>query len=284
MVRGSPQSKVQNRKPAAEVSKAAEGHENTGAAIQGLAAHSGLRASDFREDPKFRLEVRDLRKSFPSPSGDRIDVLRGVSFSAEPGEIIAIMGASGTGKTTLLHVLGGLEAADHGSINAGGFAIDSAAPAALARFRNNQVGFVFQFHHLLPDLTAAENVSLPLMINRTNRGEAFRRALKALENVRLGERVFHPASHLSGGEQQRVALCRSLITQPALVLADEPTGNLDETIGDEIAHALVSYTKQNRAIAVIATHNPLLAGLCDRILILKDGRLSNQQVARAEPE
>jgi lipoprotein-releasing system ATP-binding protein len=219
------------------------------------------------------LAVTDLRKSFLSPAGERIEVLRGASFVADPGDTVAIMGASGAGKSTLLHLLGGLEAPDHGSVVAGGFSIDSARPTALARFRNSRVGFVFQFHHLLSDLTAAENVSLPLMINRTSRREALRGAIRALEEVGLGDRTSHPAGYLSGGEQQRVAVCRALISRPALVLADEPTGNLDATIGDEIAESLVSYGRANRAVVIIATHNRALADLCDRILMLKDGKL-----------
>jgi lipoprotein-releasing system ATP-binding protein len=185
------------------------------------------------------------------------------------------MGSSGAGKSTLLHLLGGLEAADHGTIVAGPFSIDTARPSTLAHFRNNRVGFVFQFHHLLSDLTAAENVSLPLMINRTSRREALRRAIRALEDVGLGDRISHPAGHLSGGEQQRVAVCRALVSRPALLLADEPTGNLDTAIGDKIAHSLVSYGRDSRAVVIIATHNRALADLCDRILMLRDGRLNN---------
>lgn len=225
---------------------------------------------------EFGLAVTDLRKSFSSPSGERIEVLRGASFAAGPGETVAIMGSSGAGKSTLLHLLGGLEAPDHGNIVAGQFSIDSAPSAVLAHFRNTYVGFIFQFHHLLPDLTAAENVSLPLMIKRTGRREALRLATAALEEVGLGDRVSHPAGHLSGGEQQRVALCRALISCPALVLADEPTGNLDEAMGDEIAQSLVSYGRPNDAVVLIATHNRGLAELCDRILILRDGKLANQ--------
>jgi lipoprotein-releasing system ATP-binding protein len=222
------------------------------------------------------LTVTDLRKSFSAPGGERIEVLRGASFSAGPGETVAIMGSSGAGKSTLLHLLGGLEAADHGTIVAGQFSIDSAQPSKLANFRNRRVGFVFQFHHLLPDLTAGENVSLPLMINRTSRREALRHATRALEDVGLGDRISHLVGHLSGGEQQRVAVCRALISRPALVLADEPTGNLDTAIGDEIAHSLVSYCRDNQAVLIIATHNRALAGLCDRVLVLKDGRLTNR--------
>jgi lipoprotein-releasing system ATP-binding protein len=220
------------------------------------------------------LVVNDLRKSFSSPTGERIEVLRAVSFSAAAGEVVAIMGASGAGKSTLLHLLGGLEAADHGSIVAGQFVIDRATPSALSRFRNKQVGFVFQFHNLLPDLTAAENVALPLMITRMSRREAMRHALQMLEEVGLDSRVSASVvGHLSGGEQQRVAVCRALVTRPALVLADEPTGNLDTGIGNEIVRSLVSYARDNRTLVIIATHNRALAELCDRTLVLRDGRL-----------
>jgi lipoprotein-releasing system ATP-binding protein len=220
------------------------------------------------------LIVKDLRKSFLSPAGERIDVLRGVSFSAAAGEVVAITGASGAGKSTLLHLLGGLEAPDHGSIVAGQFAIDRATPTALARFRNQQVGFVFQFHNLLPDLSAAENVGLPLLITRTGRRQAMRQAVQMLEKVGLDSRVSASVvGHLSGGEQQRVAVCRALITRPAIVLADEPTGNLDTGIGNEIASSIVSYARDNGALGIIATHNLALAQLCDRTLVLRDGRL-----------
>jgi lipoprotein-releasing system ATP-binding protein len=223
----------------------------------------------------FGLRVTDLRKSFLSPTGERIEVLRGASFSGSAGEALAIMGSSGAGKSTLLHLLGGLEVADHGTIVAGQLAIDRASQSALARFRNQQVGFVFQFHHLLPDLTAAENVSMPLLITRTRRRQAMRRATQMLEDVGLDSRISASVvGHLSGGEQQRVAVCRALINRPTLVLADEPTGNLDTAIGNEIAHSLVSYARDNRALVIIATHNRALAEICDRTLILRDGRLS----------
>jgi lipoprotein-releasing system ATP-binding protein len=248
---------------------------------EAIDASDSATASDHQLEPTdlglwtldFGLRVTDLRKSFSSPAGERIEVLRSVSFAAGAAEAIAIMGASGAGKSTLLHLLGGLEAPDHGTIVAGQFSIDSARPTALAYFRNRNVGFVFQFHHLLSDLSAAENVSLPLMINRMSRSEALRSAIKALEDVGLGDRTSHPAGHLSGGEQQRVALCRALISRPAFVLADEPTGNLDAAHGDEVAHALVSYGRANRAVVIIATHNRAVAELCDRILMLKDGKL-----------
>ncbi len=236
--------------------------------IQGATADVGRGTLDFG------LSVTDLRKSFLSPNGERIEVLRGASFSARAGEAVAIMGSSGAGKSTLLHLLGGLEATDHGTIVAGQFAIDRANPAALACFRNEHVGFVFQFHHLLPDLSAAENVSLPLRITRMNRCEAMRRAMQMLEEVGLDRRIAGSlVGHLSGGERQRVAVCRALITRPALVLADEPTGNLDTTTGDEVARSIVSYARNSRALVIIATHNHALAETCDRTLVLSNGRL-----------
>ncbi len=221
----------------------------------------------------FGLSVTDLRKSFSSPAGELIEVLRGVSFSTAAGEAVAITGASGAGKSTLLHLVGGLEAADHGRILMGAFEVESASPAALARFRRTHIGLVFQYHHLLSDLDAAENVALPLMIARTGRGEALAQAVRSLQNLSLGSRISHPVGHLSGGEQQRVAICRAIITQPSLILADEPTGNLDASFAEEIGETLVGYARNHRAIVLLATHNDRLAQLCDRILVLKDGRL-----------
>ncbi|HET9478896.1 MAG TPA: ABC transporter ATP-binding protein [Pyrinomonadaceae bacterium] len=203
-----------------------------------------------------RLEVVDLRKSFAAPNGGRIEVLRGVSFAVNAGECFAITGPSGSGKSTLLHLVGGLEEADHGSLTA---------------FRREQIGFVFQFHYLLPDLTAAENVALPLLIRRS--GKAYQQAKALLAETGLRDRLDHRISHLSGGEQQRVAVARALITEPQLVLADEPTGNLDPAIGDEIGRTLVSYAKTRPAIVIIATHSPSLAQLCDRVMFLEGGRL-----------
>ena len=234
-------------------------------------AAADLRPSTF----DFRLSVSDLRKSFYSPAGERLDVLRGVSFEARAGEAIAIMGASGAGKSTLLQLLGGLETADHGSISVGQFAIDRARASALARFRNERVGFVFQFHNLLPDLSAAENVSLPLRINRSKPREAMRQARAMLAEVGFDQRSADSVvGHLSGGEQQRVAVCRALIARPGLVLADEPTGNLDSATGGQIARLLVTYARENHALVIIASHNEAVAELCDRRLMLRAGRLS----------
>ncbi len=221
----------------------------------------------------FGLTVTDLRKSFIAPSGDRIEVLRGVSFSAVPGEVIAIVGSSGAGKSTLLHLLAGLEEPDHGSVVAGDFAVHSASPSGLAHFRNRRLGLIFQFHHLLRDLTAEENISLPLRINRRGAAEAAAAAKDMLKGVGLTSRGTHLITHLSGGEQQRVAVCRALVTKPVIVLADEPTGNLDASAGDAIAASLITYARETPAIVILATHNQSLASACDRTLVLRDGRL-----------
>jgi lipoprotein-releasing system ATP-binding protein len=220
------------------------------------------------------LTVTDLRKSFLSPSGECIEVLRGISFSAAPSETIAVVGASGAGKSTLLHLLAGIEASDHGSIKLGEFAVDNAGRAELAGYRNRQLGVVFQFHHLLPDLTAAENVCLPLRLARQDGRKAMRGALEALDRLGLAKRAAHRVSDLSGGEQQRVAVCRALITQPLLVLADEPTGNLDSLSGAQLASDLISYAVSRPAILIIATHNQDLARRCDRVVTLEHGRTS----------
>jgi len=204
------------------------------------------------------MNVVDLRKSFVAPNGERIEVLRGVDFTAADGESIAITGASGSGKSTLLHLLGNLETPDHGTI--------TLEP-------RNSPGFVFQFHYLLPDLSAVENVALPLLIARWSRSKAFGRALELLRETGLADRADHPISHLSGGEQQRVAVARALITEPKLLLADEPTGNLDEAISQQIGRALVDYSRKYSAITIIATHSTSLARLCDRSLVLEGGRI-----------
>lgn len=221
-----------------------------------------------------RLRVSGLCKAFETSTGARLEVLRGASLSVNEGEAVAIVGASGSGKSTLLHILGGLEAADSGEVCFGEFDLARAASAELARFRGRSVGFVFQFHHLLPDLTAAENVALPLRINRLSRAQSMERAHAILESVGLRERAGQGVGQLSGGEQQRVAVARALITRPRLVLADEPTGNLDAAIGAEVGAILSDYARRQRAAVLIATHNERLAQLCDRILVLHDGLLS----------
>ena len=208
------------------------------------------------------ISVVDLRKSFVAPNGERIEVLRGVNFSAEPGESIAITGPSGSGKSTLLHLLGGLEPADHGTIT-----------LAESNGNRQQIGFVFQFHYLLPDLSAVENVALPLRIARYNNNRAIELAKNYLKELGLETRADYPVTHLSGGEQQRVAVARALVTQPKLLLADEPTGNLDDAISQELGHALVNYARKHSAVTLIATHSTNLAQMCNRSLVLEAGRL-----------
>ena len=207
------------------------------------------------------ISVVDLRKSFVAPNGERLEVLRGITFSAQPGESIAITGPSGSGKSTLLHLLGGLEASDHGTIT---FAEDNG--------NRPQFGFVFQFHYLLPDLSAVENVALPLLIARYKNRQALQLARDLLKEVGLDTRADHPVTHLSGGEQQRVAVARALVTKPKLLLADEPTGNLDDAIGEELGEALVNYARNHSAVTLIATHSATLAQMCDRSLVLEAGR------------
>lgn len=205
-------------------------------------------------------------------------MLRGVSFGLQAGEMTAIMGPSGAGKSTLLHLVGGLDAPDEGEIKLGDFDIVHARAASLTRFRNTQLGFVFQFHHLLPDLTAAENVSMPLLINRVARREAMRRAQEMLERVGLRGRISDArVGLLSGGEQQRVAIARALITRPRLILADEPTGNLDARAGDETGALLAAISRAEGMAVLVATHNERLARLCDRVMLLSDGRLHEQR-------
>lgn len=222
------------------------------------------------------LVVSEVHKSFPMTAGARLEVLRGVSFSIAPGEMVAITGASGAGKSTLLHVIGGLESADDGKVEMSGLDITNASTAEMTEYHKREVGFIFQFHHLLSDLSASENVALPLFINRENRREAMRRAGAALDEMNLGTHASHPVSNLSGGEQQRVAVARALVTKPLLVLADEPTGNLDAAISEEIGELLSSYCKSRPAAIIIATHNESIARACDRVLRLHDGMLEEK--------
>jgi lipoprotein-releasing system ATP-binding protein len=187
--------------------------------------------------------------------------------------MVAIVGASGVGKSTLLHLLGGLDRMDTGTIRVGDTDIGALPEHALTTFRNKHVGFVFQFHHLLPEFTALENAEMPLRIARTDAAEARARAMSVLQRLGLGDRVTHRPSMLSGGEQQRVAVARALVTEPSVLLADEPTGDLDERTAEAL-HALLREMHRERQLSsVIATHNMVLAKSCDRILRLEGGRL-----------
>ena len=218
------------------------------------------------------VEVRGLNKTYPV-AANRIHVLRDLDLAVEQGEMVAIMGASGVGKSTLLHVLGGLDRPDSGSVRVGSVDVATVADAELVAFRNRHVGFVFQFHHLLPEFTAAENAEMPLRIARVKPVDARPRAATLLSRVGLGERLEHRPGMLSGGEQQRVAVARALIMQPSLLLADEPTGDLDEATADALHKLLREMHAESGLTAIIATHNPRLAQHCDRILRLEAGRL-----------
>ena len=202
-----------------------------------------------------------------------IHVLRDLDLTVERGEMLAVVGASGVGKSTLLHLLGGLDRADSGSIQVAESDITRMPDAALVEFRNRNVGFVFQFHHLLPEFDASENIEMPMRIARLPVREARDRARALLTRVGLGERLTHRPSMLSGGEQQRVAVARALVMKPALLLADEPTGDLDENTADSLHALLREMHAEHGLTSIIATHNPRLAHACDRVLRLESGRL-----------
>ena len=204
----------------------------------------------------------------------RLVVLRDLNLAVEAGEMVAIVGASGVGKSTLLHVLGGLDRADSGRVSIAGTDITSLADGAMVAFRNRQVGFVFQFHHLLPEFDALENAEIPMRIARRPLGEARPRARELLEKVGLGERLTHRPGMLSGGEQQRVALARALVMHPAVLLADEPTGDLDEATAEMLHRLLRDMHQLYGLTSIIATHNQRLAAACDRTLRLEGGRLA----------
>src|SRR5512136_2843514 len=200
------------------------------------------------------LVVRDLCKSYRSGAG-RLDVLIGLSLTLEKGQMIAVTGVSGSGKSTLLHVLGGMDRPDAGTIRIAGRDLLDLAPAELSSFRNETLGFVFQFHHLLPEFSAIENVMMPLLIRGVQAPDARRAAEEILEDVGLGARVHHRPGELSGGEQQRAAIARALVGKPQLILADEPTGNLDPHTGDSIGMLLHELHVRHSLSSILVTHN-----------------------------
>ena len=219
------------------------------------------------------VSVAGLNKYYDG-TGKRLHVLRDLELSVDRGEMVAIMGASGVGKSTLLHVLGGLDTIDSGQVRVGDHEIAAMDDQARVAFRNRHIGFVFQFHHLLPEFSAIENAMMPLRIARMPPAEARPRAEALLRRVGLGDRLDHRPGMLSGGEQQRVAVSRALVMQPSLLLADEPTGGLDEATADSLHELLRSMHAEIGLTAIIATHNPRLAAQCDRILRLEGGRLT----------
>jgi len=218
------------------------------------------------------LAIRDLCKGFVSGS-QRLEVLAGLCLDLPPGEMIAITGASGSGKSTLLHLIGGMDRADAGSIRIMGRELAGLTPAEMSVFRNKTIGFVFQFHHLLPEFTAEENVMMPLLLRGAPPGEAKTRAVEKLEEVGLEDRRAHRPGELSGGEQQRVALARALIGDPQLLLADEPTGNLDPHTGDAVGELFRSLHLRRGLTSILVTHNERLAHICSRVYRLENGRL-----------
>jgi lipoprotein-releasing system ATP-binding protein len=218
------------------------------------------------------VAVDGLRKSY-QVGRQPIHVLRDLDLQVERGAMVAIMGASGVGKSTLLHLLGGLDRADAGRITVGGVDLAGMADARLVEFRNRHVGFVFQFHNLLPEFTAAENVEMPMRIARLPLAEARARAAALLVRVGLDDRLSHRPGMLSGGEQQRVAVARALVMRPSLLLADEPTGDLDETTAEALHALLREMHAEHGLTSIIATHNPRLAEACDQVWRMEQGRL-----------
>jgi lipoprotein-releasing system ATP-binding protein len=223
-----------------------------------------------------RVEVVELHKVFEH-GGTRLEVLRGITFTLEPGEMAAIVGASGVGKSTLLHILGTLDLPTAGALRFGGIDVTRLGSSQLAEFRNRTIGFVFQFHHLLPEFTALENVMMPCLIQRLPRHDAEERAAHILDRVGLARRLTHKPGELSGGEQQRVALARAMVLEPAVLLADEPTGNLDSHTGKEIHDLLVELNRERGSTMLIVTHNPELAALMPRTLRMVDGGLVDER-------
>ena len=219
------------------------------------------------------LELADVRRTFVQ--GDkRLEVLRGVDLQLRPGEIVALIGQSGSGKSTLLHIAGLLERPDAGSVRIAGTACEKMGDGERTMLRRTHLGFVYQYHHLLPEFSAVENVMLPQMLAGLTRAEARERAEQLLRMVGLTERASHRPARLSGGEQQRVAIARAVANVPRILLADEPTGNLDGETADLVFGQVLALVRQTSMAALIATHNPDLAGRMDRRVILKDGVLS----------
>jgi lipoprotein-releasing system ATP-binding protein len=214
------------------------------------------------------IKASGIQKSYGT-----LHVLKGVNIEIQKGEVISIVGASGAGKTTLLHILGTLDRANTGDLEINGTSISSLKDKKLAEFRNKNIGFVFQFHHLLPEFTALENICIPAFINGTSRSEAEKKANELLTFLGLESRALHKPSELSGGEQQRVAVARALINNPVVVLADEPSGNLDSATAKELHQLFFTLREKFNQTFVIVTHNEELANMADRKLVMKDGNI-----------
>ena len=226
-------------------------------------------------DSLFPLSLRDIKRTFVQ--GDRrLEVLKGITLDLKPGEIVALVGQSGSGKSTLLHIAGLLERPDEGDIVVDGKSASTAGDRERTVMRRQFLGFVYQYHHLLPEFSAIENVMLPQMLNGKSRAEARRRATELLAMVQLKERADHRPGRLSGGEQQRVAIARAIANAPRVLLADEPTGNLDSSTADAVFRQLLGLVRETGMAALVATHNPELASRMDRTVTLKDGVLTGQ--------
>ena len=218
------------------------------------------------------LECRSVVRRFREGSSV-LEVLSGVDLKIEPAERVAIVGASGSGKTTLLQIMGGLDDPDEGQVFIDGQLMHGSSEVSKGDLRNRYIGFVYQFHHLLPEFTAQENVAMPLLIRRETKADALGQAKNLLARVGLGERLTHKPGELSGGERQRAAVARALITRPQLVLADEPTGNLDADNGEQVLKLMLELNEELQTSLVIVTHDQSIAARMDRILVLEDGKL-----------
>ena len=222
------------------------------------------------------LEVQNLSKSFPSVGRGPVQVLTDLNLSVRRSELIAIVGESGTGKSTLLHILGALSRPDSGQLTFDGTNVLGKSDDELSEFRNEKIGFVFQFHHLLPEFSAEENVMMPALVRGDRPKQARGRALELLERVGLLDRTTHRPAELSGGEKQRVAIARALMNHPDLILADEPTGNLDEKPADTLHQELMRLSRDLGQTFIMVTHNMQFASMADRILVLEHGQLSQR--------
>ncbi len=218
------------------------------------------------------IEAIGIKKSY-----GQLEVLKGVDLNVATGEIVSIVGRSGAGKSTLLHILGTLDTPDAGTLRIQGENVTALAPKKLAAFRNKHIGFIFQFHHLLPEFTALENVCIPAFIQQISPDTAEKRAKELLDYLGLSARLLHKPGQLSGGEQQRVAVARALMNQPAIVFADEPTGNLDSGTSEELHELIFQLRKDFQQSFIIVTHNEQLAHLSDRTLTMEDGALISQE-------